>query len=143
MIFEDCSVASDGLWYWYVTPHIPTSHHHTITYTPHIPTSHHHLHPSHPHHTITTPHIPTSHHHLPSSLPPSLPPPPIQIITQDISYPHGIAVDYIGNNVYFSQRTDVQERGRLEVATCDGRYRRVLKTGLREAGPLALDITRG
>lgn len=34
-------------------------------------------------------------------------------------------------------------KGRVEVVTCDGRFRRILLTGLERVGPLALDITRG
>ena len=33
--------------------------------------------------------------------------------------------------------------GRLEVVKCRGEYRKVLQTGLTEAGPITLDITRG
>ena len=33
--------------------------------------------------------------------------------------------------------------GRIEVVTCDGEHRRILVTGLGEAGPTALDISNG
>ena len=31
---------------------------------------------------------------------------PFQIVSTDVILPQGIAVDYMGNNVYFSQKTD-------------------------------------
>ena len=29
----------------------------------------------------------------------------LQVISDDVTFPQGIAVDYIGNNIYFSQQT--------------------------------------
>ena len=34
-------------------------------------------------------------------------------------------------------------KGRVEVVTCDGRYRRVLVTDIKRVGPLAVDVLRG
>ena len=96
---------------------------------------------------------------------------PFQIVSTDVTMPQGIAVDYMGNNVYFSQKTNtsgecgvgffkplkfswfildfftffvnLSDQGRLEVVTCDGQYRKILKNDLNDPGPLALDITRG
>jgi hypothetical protein len=65
------------------------------------------------------------------------------VISDDVVLPRGIAVDYVGNNIYFSQETIHRGEGRLEVVMCDGQHRKVLRTKLAQAGPLSLDITRG
>ena len=53
-----------------------------------------------------------------------------------------MAVDWRSNTVYYSDDRGVN-MGRVEVVTCDGRYRRVLVDGIASVGPLAIDVLRG
>ena len=53
-----------------------------------------------------------------------------------------MAVDWRSDNVYFTDDRG-EGKGRIEVATCDGRYRKVLFTNLQRAGPIAVDVLRG
>ncbi len=71
-----------------------------------------------------------------------------QIIDKDLIKPIGIAVDWKGNNVYFSDRRCQQNIcfdpvGRVEVSTCDGAYRKVLFHNLISPGPLAINVLTG
>ena len=54
----------------------------------------------------------------------------------------GVAVDWRSNNVYYTDDRGYG-KGRVEVVTCDGRYRRVLVTDIKRVGPLAVDVLRG
>lgn len=84
----------------------------------------------------------------PSILPPSLITYPtpyyiFQVISRDLIGPHGLAVDWAGNNIYFSQRRASQDDGRIEVVSSDGRKRKVLFSNLANPGPLAVNILTG
>ena len=69
----------------------------------------------------------------------------MQIISHDLRYPIGIAVDWKGNNIYFSDTRDINTDGlgRIEVASCDGKRRKVLFHNLTRPGPLALNVLTG
>ena len=72
-----------------------------------------------------------------------------QVLSYGITRPVGVAVDWRGNNVYFTDQI-LDEAGSVEVVTCDGKHRRVLlREGLVEdfeyqhAGPIAVDALHG
>jgi len=67
----------------------------------------------------------------------------MQIISHDLRQPIGIAVDWKGNNIYFSDTRNVDNFGRIEVASCDGKRRKVLFHDLERPGPLALNVLTG
>ncbi len=60
-----------------------------------------------------------------------------QILDRDLDHPKGLAVDWVGNNIYFSHGN------RIEVATCDGQHRKVLRNDIKNVGPIAIDLTTG
>jgi len=65
------------------------------------------------------------------------------IISHDLRHPIGIAVDWKGNNIYFSDTRNTDGLGRIEVASCDGKRRKVLLHDLTRPGPLALNVLTG
>ena len=67
----------------------------------------------------------------------------MQIISHDLRKPIGIAVDWKGNNIYFSDTRNPDRLGRIEVASCDGKRRKVLFHNLTRPGPLALNVLTG
>ena len=67
----------------------------------------------------------------------------LQILENDLKYPKGLAVDWKGGNVYFTHAFVGPGVGRLEVITCDGKYRKVLASQLSAPGPVTLDLLRG
>ena len=67
----------------------------------------------------------------------------LQIISTDLYHPIGLAIDWKGNNVYFSDTRNVERQGRIEVASCDGKRRKVLLHDLRVPGPLAINVLTG
>ena len=83
--------------------------------------------------------------HLTTSLPsPPLSPSPLQVVSRDLHDPRGLAVDWAANNIYFSQRRDVDgHQGRIEVVSSDGRKRKVLFDTLNSVGSLAINILTG
>ena len=66
----------------------------------------------------------------------------LQIINSDLHNPHGLSVDWISNNIYFSHISG-SGHGRIEVAKCDGSRRKVLKHNLRSVGVLAVNPITG
>ena len=66
----------------------------------------------------------------------------VQIIDSDLHNPHGLAVDWVSNNIYFSH-TRAENLGRIEVAKCDGSHRKVLIHNLRKVGVLAVNPFTG
>ena len=67
----------------------------------------------------------------------------MQIISSDLRHPIGLAVDWKGNNIYFSDTRNTDRLGRIEVASCDGKRRKVLLHDLERPGPLALSVLTG
>ena len=67
----------------------------------------------------------------------------MQIISSDLCQPIGLAVDWKGNNIYFSDTRNTDGLGRIEVASCDGKRRKVLFHDLLLPGPLALSVLTG
>jgi hypothetical protein len=65
----------------------------------------------------------------------------LQIINRDLNTPHGLAVDWISNNIYFSHIRG--SHGRIEVAKCDGSHRKVLRNNLESVGVLAVNPITG
>ena len=65
-----------------------------------------------------------------------------QIISSDLHNPHGLAVDWISSNVYFSH-IRASGHGRIEVAKCDGSHRKVLRHNLHSVGVLAVNPITG
>ncbi len=61
----------------------------------------------------------------------------VQVLDVDVDNPQGLAVDWAGNNVYFSHGN------RIEVASCNGEHRRVLRGDVTNAGPIAIDLSTG
>ena len=66
-----------------------------------------------------------------------------QVIDKDLRHPIGLAVDWKGNNVYFSDTRNFEGQGRIEVTSCNGRQRKVLLHNLVSPGPLALNLLTG
>ena len=66
----------------------------------------------------------------------------LQIIDSDLHNPHGLAVDWVSNNIYFSH-IRAENHGRIEVAKCDGSHRKVLKHNLGRVGVLAVNQFTG
>ena len=66
----------------------------------------------------------------------------LQIISSDLHNPHGLAVDWISNNIYFSHSRG-EGHGRIEVAKCDGSHRKVLRHNLQSVGVLAVNPLTG
>ena len=66
----------------------------------------------------------------------------LQIISSDLHDPHGLAVDWISNNIYFSHSRE-EGHGRIEVAKCDGSHRKVLRHNLQSVGVLAVNPITG
>ena len=57
-----------------------------------------------------------------------------------ISWPEGLAVDWVGGNLYWSD----SDRKTIEVSKLDGSYRTVLvNTGLDRPGSMAVDVRYG
>ena len=49
-----------------------------------------------------------------------------QVINTDLYQPISVAVDWRGNNIYFSHRFGENGPSRIEVVSADGRFRRVI-----------------
>ena len=66
-----------------------------------------------------------------------------QILGESLNDPRGVAIDWRGNNVYFTDQR--LQNGRLGVVSCDGSYQRIftLLDHVQDTGPIAVDSLRG
>lgn len=65
----------------------------------------------------------------------------LQVIDNDLLFPKGLAVDWKGNNIYFSHGSS--SHGRIEVATHDGAHRNILKHDVENVGVLSVNVVTG
>lgn len=69
------------------------------------------------------------------------------VISRDLQHLHGLAVDWVANNIYFSHdlnTVDVNSyTGKVEVVSSDGRKRKLLLMRLHNVGALAINIVTG
>lgn len=69
-----------------------------------------------------------------------LPPPPKVLHRTGLSNPDGLAVDWVGGNLYWCDKG----RDTIEVSKLNGAYRTVLvSSGLREPRALVVDVQNG